>query len=298
MAIVALACAALACCLVCGWIAVLRVQQPPVDDDSWRDKSPVFFRLVRPIINLFSHRVHEFVNDKQLEIVRDKLHLAGVGYCILPEEFVVARGLGLMSGVFVFSYCVLSGVVQSTTLLVMLSLFIPAGYAYPQLWLRDSITRRRAQLEKQFPFFLELIVLSMRAGLNFSSAVSHSVDRLSSGPVKHEFARVLRDIRTGVPRRQALTMASDRVKLEGISNFVAAVNQAEETGGELGNILTAQAVQRRSERFRKAEKLANQAPVKMLGPLVAFLFPVTFLIIAFPIYMRARESGALDLFTG
>lgn len=84
--------------------------------------------------------------------------------------------------------------------------------------------------------------------------------------------------------------------LPAVTNFVASVVQAEQTGGSLGDVLADQARQRRQERFLRAEKLANQAPVKMLFPLIALLFPVTFIIIGFPIAIQLLEAGALSLF--
>jgi tight adherence protein C len=89
-------------------------------------------------------------------------------------------------------------------------------------------------------------------------------------------------------------MAS-RVVIPAVTNFSASVIQAEETGGSLGEVLADQARQRRQERFLRAEKLANQAPVKMLFPLIALLFPITFIIIGFPIVMQLIDSGAFKL---
>jgi tight adherence protein C len=114
--------------------------------------------------------------------------------------------------------------------------------------------------------------------------------------VHEEFSRYLRETRTGVPRRVALDRLAARVVIPAVTNFVASVNQAEETGGSLGEVLADQARQRRQERFLRAEKLATQAPVKMLFPLIALLFPITFIIIGFPIVIQLIEAGAFALF--
>jgi len=179
---------------------------------------------------------------------------------------------------------------------VLCALIIPLGYYYPDIWLRDATKRRHALIEKQFPFFLDLLVLSMRAGLNFSSAMAHSVEKMAPGPVREEFGRMIRETRTGVPRHQSLTDIAGRVNMPAVTNFVSVVNQAEEVGGELGEVLAAQAEQRRKERFLKAEKLANQAPMKMLFPLIGFLFPITFIIVMFPIVIKGRDMGLYSLF--
>jgi tight adherence protein C len=171
----------------------------------------------------------------------------------------------------------------------------PFAWLYPDIWLRDRTRKRRAGFEKEFPFFLDVLVLGMKAGLTFTAAVEQAVDHLGDGPVKQEFSRYLRETRTGVARRVALDRMSARVVIPAVTNFAASVSQAEETGGSLGDVLADQARQRRQERFVRAEKLANQAPVKMLFPLIALLFPVTFIIIGFPIVIQLIESGVVGL---
>jgi tight adherence protein C len=136
----------------------------------------------------------------------------------------------------------------------------------------------------------------MKAGLNFIAALEQAVGSLREGPVKQEFSRYLRESRAGLSRRAALDRLATRVMLPAVTNFVAAVSQAEQTGGSLGDVLADQTRQRRQERFLRAEKLANQAPVKMLFPLIALLFPTTFIIIGFPIVIQLLEAGALSLF--
>ena len=111
------------------------------------------------------------------------------------------------------------------------------------------------------------------------------------GALKDEFARLLRDVRTGKPRAEALRELAQRMNLPAVSNFVATLIQAEATGMSLGPILRAQAEQRRVERFARAEKLAMEAPVKLLFPLIAFIFPCVFAILMFPIVMKFMAAG-------
>jgi len=134
-------------------------------------------------------------------------------------------------------------------------------------------------------------VLSMKAGLAFPGAMEQATSQLPDGPMRQEMQRLLRDVRTGTGRGEALQQLAQRVRMASISNFVAVVAQADESGGSLTRVLYEQARQRRRERFQRAEKLANQAPVKLLFPLVAFLFPVTFIIIGFPLYEQLAGSG-------
>ncbi len=266
------------------------------NDQSWRDKSPLMFRMVRPIVNMFTVKVTESIDQHKLSILKDRLSSAGMSYAIRPEEFIVTKRVFLAIGLLMFFYVYFMLELTSSTVITVVAVIIPLGYFYPDIWLRDQIKLRHHNFSKMFPFFLDLLVLSMRAGLNFASALDHSVEKMPLGPVKDEFTKVLRDTRTGLSRKEAMVRMSERVQMPAVGNFVSAVNQAEESGGEVGEVLSVQAQQRRTERFLRAEKLANQAPVKMLGPLIGLLFPITFIIIMFPIYIKARDSGSLDFF--
>lgn len=275
------------------WAARLKLEQPVVDWE-WRDRAPAMFRLARPIVNMFAHRVADSMGPDLKAVLTARLGAAGLSYSVRPEEFVVTQRLGFFVGILFFSYAYAVLDLRPGVALYALAFCAPVGYFFPRIWLRDAIVRRHRAMEKEFPFFLDVLVLSMRAGLNFSGAIAQTVAKMPPGPTKDEFARVLRDMRTGTSRRDALQDLSSRVDLAAVSNFCAAINQAEDTGGEIGRALVAQASQRRSERFRRAEKLANQAPMKLLLPLVALLFPISLVIILFPLFIRARDSGALQ----
>ena len=285
--------AATSAVLLLAGIVRLKFEEP-VEDLEWRDRAPILFRFARPIVNLFAHRVATSMSPQLRAVLTARLSTAGLSYSVRPEELLVTQRIGFFLGVgmFIYAYAVLN--LTAGIALYVLIFCAPVGYLFPRIWLRDAIHRRHRIIEKQFPFFLDILVLSMRAGLNFSGAIAQSVAKMPAGPVKEEFSRLLREIRTGTSRRDALRELAVRVDLPAISNFTAAINQAEDSGGEIGRALIAQASQRRSERFLRAEKLANQAPMKLLLPLVALLFPISLIIILFPLFIRARDSGALQ----
>lgn len=294
MALIPIVLMATALAMLFSGVVLLRMQRPAVEDETWRDRPPVLFRLLRPMINLFSHRVAEGMRSYSADLIRDRLYAAGVGYAIKAEEFVVCRRLGLAIGLILCAYTYAVVDLRSPWWSGFLFVMIPVGYFYPDIWLRDATKRRQHRIEREFPFCLDLLVLGMRAGLNFASAISHAMEKMPQGPLKLEFGRFLRDTRTGVNRREALIRLARRVRLGSIGNFVAAVNQAEESGGELGDILLQQSQQRRKERFLRAETLANKAPVKLLFPLVFLLFPMTFIIIGVPVVTKLIHNGSLE----
>ena len=132
---------------------------------------------------------------------------------------------------------------------------------------------------------------SSGAGLNLQGAINQGVLKGPKGVLRDEFQRVLRDIRAGKPRAESLRNMAGRINEPGVTNFIASIIQAERMGMSLGPVLRAQADQQRIERFLRAEKLAMEAPVKMLFPLIAFIFPCTFIVLFFPIVIKFMNAG-------
>jgi tight adherence protein C len=278
-------------------IALPRRNEPVSErDQAWRDELPLFLRLLRAPLQWYAPGVDASLSSQRREVIQSQLNAAGAAYLLSPAELVILRRMALVGGIVVaaLAACVLK--LKDPLYLSIAVAVAPLSYLYPDLRLRELTKQRQARFEKEFPFFLDVLVLAMKAGLNFTAAVEQAVVSSRSGPVQQEFSRYLRESRTGVARRVALDRLAERVMLPSVTNFAASVVQAEQTGGSLGDVLADQARQRRQERFLRAEKLANQAPVKMLLPLIALLFPITFIIIGFPIVIQLLEAGALNLF--
>ena len=296
--ILAMSLAGLSCALVLLIpIALPRRSEPASErDQAWRDELPLFLRLLRAPLRWYAPAVDSSLNPQRREVIQTQLNAAGAAYLVSPAEFVILRRLALIAGVAIAAFAAFILKLRDPLYLAITVGLVPLSYLYPDLRLRELTKQRQARFEKEFPFFLDVLVLAMKAGLNFTAAVEQAVSSSRSGPVQQEFSRYLRESRTGVARRVALDRVAERVMLPAVTNFAASVIQAEQTGGSLGDVLADQARQRRQERFVRAEKLANQAPVKMLLPLIALLFPITFIIIGFPIVIQLLEAGALNLF--
>lgn len=164
------------------------------------------------------------------------------------------------------------------------------GLLYPVLWLRSQKIKRENIILKEIPFFLDIIVLCVEAGLTLVNALDQAVNKAVKSPTSNEFSRVTADIRKGISKNDALRSMAQRIDQPSVQNLVSAIIQAENMGMNLGPILRGQAEQRRVERFLRAEKLALEAPVKMLFPLVAFIFPCTFIVIGFPLYIMMKDA--------
>lgn len=296
--LLAMSLAGLSCALVLLIPLVLPRRNLPLSEreQSWRDELPVFLRLLRPLLQWYAPAIDSALSPQRREVIQSQLNVAGAAYLISPAEFLILRRLALIAGIALAATATFLFELTDPLYLATAAALAPLSYLYPDLRLRELTKQRQARFEKEFPFFLDVLVLAMKAGLNFTAAVEQAVTSSRSGPVQQEFSRYLRESRTGVARRVALDRVAERVMIPAVTNFAASVVQAEQTGGSLGDVLADQARQRRQERFLRAEKLANQAPVKMLFPLIALLFPITFIIIGFPIVIQLLEAGALSLF--
>lgn len=272
-----------------AFIVLLIKNRRKGDDEEWRDPQPLLFRIFKPLVQLFAHYVKSYMGESYTDKISKKIGTAGMTYTFLPEELITLRFI------FAFIAGVLAVYIYANFESIEIRLvctFLPLiGFFYPDIWLNDHIKMRRTRIEKQFPFLMDLLVLSMKSGLNYATSLAQTVESLPKGPVKEEFSKYLRELKAGKNRREALTSLAKRVEVPSISNFVAALNQADESGGEIGDVLQAQAVHQRVNRFNLAEKKANQAPVKLLLPLVMFLFPVLFMIIGFVMAAKAVDSG-------
>jgi tight adherence protein C len=161
-----------------------------------------------------------------------------------------------------------------------------AVQAAPWLWLRDAARRREREVQRDLPFYLDVLVLALESGGTLSVALRAATERAPDSALRRAFERVLVDIRTGRGRAEALRALAERMDVAALVPLVAALVQADASGSSLAAVLRAQADQRLAERFTAAERRALEAPVKMLGPLVLCIFPCTFLVLAFPLVMR------------
>jgi tight adherence protein C len=165
------------------------------------------------------------------------------------------------------------------------------GWFLPYIWLSDKIKKRHHAISRALPYALDLLTLSVEAGLDFQAALGTVVEKGRPGPLVEEFGMVLSEIRLGKTREEALRNLADRVQLEPLTGFVSNLIQADRMGTSLGKVLRIQATQMRVNRTHRAEKLANEAPIKMLFPLIFCIFPTVFIILFAPIFYRLMAGG-------
>jgi len=212
---------------------------------------------------------------------------AGRPHGMTSNEFmglwVISTLLGLVIGLITFGMLRRSWEGAPTAILVP---FLLIGLLIPWIWLRDAERARKRMIRNALPYALDLLTLSVEAGLDFTAALARIIKRRPDTALSQELGETLRQIQMGVPRAEALRNLHDRVAMEEIFSVTSALIQADELGASLGPILRIQSDQFRIRRAQAAEKAAMEAPVKLLFPLICFFFPATFVMLFGPVFLQ------------
>ena len=253
---------------------------------------PLLFRMLLPFVPNLSGLVARPMFDNARKQADEMLVSAGFEGLLSGSEFVALKMLmPLAGGLFWALFILLLGAMLPDSIFTNgRGMLIAAGvallYFQPIMWLRSALRQRHLSIMRALPFVLDLLTLSVEAGMDFMSAMQRNCEKRKLDPLNEELIRMTREIQVGTPRRVALKNMAERVKQPDLKSVAYALIQADELGVSIGTILRIQSEQLRSRRFDRAEKLANEAPVKMLGPLMLCIFPAVFVILLGPIILQ------------
>ena len=241
-------------------------------------------RLIGPMVERFAELAMRMSPaGKRLEMAR-KLQQAGVD--VPPQRLLAIKGGFTMIGI---GLMLLGGLAGQVALVLGGLLAFLIGFMGPDFWLNSRIRKRRDAMERMLPDTLDLLTVSVEAGLGFDAAIAKVTEKME-GPLIDEFAIVAREIRVGETRREALRNLGERTGSDDIRSFTRSIIQAEELGTSLGRTLKVQADDMRVHRQLTAEEKAMKAPVKMLFPTVLFIFPAMFIVILGPAALNLLQA--------
>ncbi len=246
-------------------------------------QQPFLERTLRPLAQRLSGSMSRITSASFTERTEKRLALAGNPGDLRVADWLGIKAVGTIIGAVLFVVLFLfPGVIGMGALgLVMPFLGAMIGYIAPEFWLGGRVKKRQKAILLQLPDALDLITISVRAGLGFDGALGKVVEKLK-GPLTDEFRRALAEIRVGKARRDALRDIIPRTEVQPLTNFVGAIIQAEQLGVAISKVLQVQSEQLRIERRQRAEEMAAKAPIKMLFPLVGCIFPSLFIVILGP----------------
>ena len=251
------------------------------DEFERKLQEPFLLRVVRPLGSGIAGSVGRLTPRNYLDQTHRKLLLAGLSGSMRAEEFVVgqlaATAASTLAGVL---YVTLSQPSGRVALLVLI--MAPAiGLLLPASWLARKLRERQGAILKDLPDTLDLLAISVEAGMGFEGAIAIVCQHFDS-PLAEEFARTLHEMELGLPRRDAFQNLKRRTEVPELSNLVLALLQADALGIPIGRVLKTQAGEMRMKRRQWAREKAAKLPVKMLFPLVLFVFPAIMIVILGP----------------
>jgi len=250
---------------------------------------PFAERTLRPLVGRLSRMGGRLGNASSAETIEKRLAMAGnPGDLRLTDWMGVKLLAAIAIGVIAFLLMTLiSGGLTNGIIFGLVGGAI--GYLVPEFWLGNKIKARQKVILKAIPDALDLLTISVRAGLGFDAALAKVVEKLP-GPLSDEFRRALAEVRVGNTRRDALRDMVPRTNVAPLSNFIGAIIQAEQLGVSISKVLQVQSEQLRIERRQRAEEMAAKAPIKMLFPLVGCIFPALFIVILGPAAIRIMST--------
>jgi tight adherence protein C len=246
-------------------------------------------RIVLPLLNNVGKMAMRFTPQATLESARNRLEMAGTPMGLEPGIFLTMRIVLalLLGGVMFFVFAASRrNWVQG---LLLTGLFTFIGYSFPDMWLSGRISSRQRNIFRSMPDALDLLTISVEAGLGFDAAMAQVHEKWDD-ELSMELGRVLREIRLGKTRREALRSMADRLGVAELTSFVAAVIQSEQLGVSMGTVLRVQSDQMRVRRRQMAEEEAQRAPVKIVFPIGLLIFPSLLIILLGPAILQMLSS--------
>jgi len=250
-------------------------------------------RVVVPLFRVLSNLLTRFTPEQQIENTRRQLELAGKAQTTDARDFFGQR-LMLMILLTVVAF-VIFFVVTHQAPLTAIGLTVGAaalGYFMPALQLSGQISRRQNEIVKALPDCLDLLTICVEAGLGFDTAMGKVYEKWDND-LSAAFGRVLQEIQLGKLRREALRDMSNRMDVPDVTSFTAAIIQADQLGVSISKILRIQSDQMRVKRRQRAQERAQQAPVKMMIPMVFLIFPSIWIVLLGPSIIILLHTNAL-----
>ncbi len=250
---------------------------------------PFSRRIVAPVSAGILGLAYRYTPHGYVERIREKLVLAGAQDRIDVDQFLVAKVLACVAPLFwiplAFGVLAMSG----PTAIMFVALATALGVFVPDVLLANRIKARQHVIAVQLPDMLDLLVISVEAGLGFDQAVERTAAAMP-GPLAEEFRRMLQEIRIGATRADALRALETRTQVPEVRSFILAILQADTFGVSISGVLRSQADAMRVRRRLRAQEQAQKAPVKMLFPLVFCIFPSIFVVVLGPAMIQLANN--------
>src|SRR5215471_2546783 len=250
---------------------------------------PISERVFAPLFEGLTGVARRFTPSGFGEGIANKLVLAGSPPKLNVDKVLVFKLLGMISIIVWAPLMIAIGIFQGMMLIVGIAVLWGCSFMYPDVMINRLIEDRQKQIERKLPDILDLLVISVEAGLGFEQALDRTCTAVP-GALSDEFRRMLHEIRIGSSRADALRAMAERTDVPDLRAFILAMLQADTFGVSISRLLRSQAEEMRTRRRLRAQEKAQKAPVKMLFPLVFCIFPAIFVVILGPAFIQISEN--------
>ena len=245
-------------------------------------------RMVKPLWKDAKRKYQKRLNKEKVDQLETQLMQAGQPFGFSPIEFKLFQWSLTFLAVLLSGGAAILLHVGFMKGLLLIALALAAGLVIPKLYLKNKTSQRTAAGLKELPDMLDLLVISLEAGLGFDAALS-KVTSKKKGVLSDEFKICLEEIRLGKTRKEALNAINNRLSFDDLRGLIYSIIQAEKLGIGMVTVLKVQTEDIREKRKQRAEEKAMKAPIKMLFPLVLFIFPTLFIVLLSPAFLQFME---------
>lgn len=243
---------------------------------------PFFRRYLTPIVGNIR------VKREKKVIYKQNIASAGLTHELSVEDFIAFK-LFLILG-FPILFIVLRWFLEEDWSMSIVPVVAVIGFFYPNIWIKGRIQKRQGEIIQTMPFIVDLLALSVEAGLDTIAAISRVIEKAPQGPLKGEFETLLREIKIGSSRTEALRNLAWRVNLIQVSSFCATLIAADSVGAPIGPILKASSDEMRQKRSSEIEKKGAKAATKLLFPMMVFIVPAVFIVVGAPLILESLNQ--------
>ncbi len=254
---------------------------------------PFSQRVLIPMMEALSKMAQRFTPQQTIEASRHKLELAGLAHKIKPAQFLAYRmAAAIVLGIASLTIVFVTALPVFQRMLIIVIAFV-IGFMLPTVWLGSKITARQTSIIKALPDALDLLTICVEAGLGFDAAMSKVAEKWDN-ELSLAFMRTVQEMQLGKLRREALRNMANSMDVPDMTTFVAAIIQADTLGVSMAKVMRIQSDTMRMKRRQRAEEKARQAPVKMMFPLVFFIFPTILIVLLGPAIIKIKNIGIFN----
>ncbi len=249
---------------------------------------PFFIRLVRPLLDNVSKTILKITPKEFISTFENKVVMAGNPFNLSTKDWINIHLITLITLPLITLIIYFNFNLPLKKVILSIICELAAGLIVPNFLLSRKKTIRQKQIQNTLPDVIDLLTVSVEAGLGFDGALAKVIEKMP-GPLAEEFDNVLQEIKVGRHKRDALKDMADRIGIQDLTTFIGSIIQADQLGVSIGKVLRIQSEQMRTARKQRAQEKAMKAPIKMLIPMVLFIFPTIFTVLLGPAVIKLMD---------